>query len=618
MRLAISYFRPSGALFRENLKRFWAVPALGMLAWFLAGIFPLLVETDAGRRQFLAMAAEMRHPAFLFFTPVFPFIASAATLRYLFSPASVAAMHTLPVTRGRLYCTSFVSVSAMSLAPAAITYAALAIAGAPEGYNMLPAFAVTLLMTLFYTTLFHVAAMLTGNSVMHLGVCGFLSFALPALVLLGGMYCRELLFGYDGSAASSALAVRLIPLFYVLDDGILRSAGWVAAYILAVPALYAAGAALYARRPLEKAGDSIVFPFFELIFTFVVAFAGMTLASLLFNSVGWGRFPLNSGLVVGAAISFLAARMVSQKSLRVFNKSTLAQGGACAAAAALFLCILSFDLTGYERRVPQPERVRSVELEQAFIASLPGRSIRGAGDSGDSLVFTEPENIRAVIGLHEAIVEELRERVFRAQYGVYLRYNTDSGEISRSYYVPSGYVMENANTRAIFESEEFKLQNDVNNAALGQPVAITLTPLGNTYIFSPSESADIRVSAGITISSDEYAGLLDALSADMRGETWEDLIAARFCDFAIHIEYQGIDARNSVVMGNADIHVPPHYARTIAWLAARGYAARLTSWREQISSARLVRRMKDSDETFRYSSGEEFEVKDMDLVRRAL
>ncbi|MDR2615383.1 MAG: hypothetical protein LBC28_02270, partial [Oscillospiraceae bacterium] len=410
MRLATSYFKPSyfipsWALFRENLKRFWAVPALGMLCWFFAGIFPILVDENENLRQWLRMASEMRHPGFIIFTPIFPLMASAAALRYLFSPGAVAAMHKLPLTRGRLYCTSFVFSSAASLAPAAVTYLVLALAGAGEGYGMLPAFAMTLLLTLFYTALFHVAAMLTGNSVMHLGACAFLSFALPALVLLVGVYCQTLLFGYDGSASLELFAARSVPLLYFIDDG-WRSVGWLASYILAVPALYAAGAALYARRPLERAGDSIVFPFFETIFTFVIAFAGMTLLSALFDAAGWGYFPLNLGLVLGAAVCFLMARMVSKKSLRVFNKSTLAHGGAYAVAAALLLGVLSFDLVGYEPRVPSPERVLSAHLSRSFIPQLSHRYIYGYKTSyNDAFAFTEPENINAMTELHRSITE---------------------------------------------------------------------------------------------------------------------------------------------------------------------------------------------------------------------
>ncbi|MDR2615075.1 MAG: hypothetical protein LBC28_00695, partial [Oscillospiraceae bacterium] len=578
MRLATSYFKPSGALFRENLKRFWAVPALGMLCWFFAGIFPILVE-NGGITNWLRMAAEMRHPAFLIFTPIFPLMASAAALRYLFSPGAVAAMHKLTLTRGRLYCTSFVYAAAMSLAPAAVTYLVLGVAGIPEGFNMLPAFALTALLTLFYTALFHVAAMLTGNSVMHLGACAFLSFALPALVMLVGAYCQTLLFGYDGETVTGTLALRLVPLFYVFDESVLQSAGWMASYILAVPALYAAGAALYARRPLEKAGDSIVFPFFELIFTFVVAFAGMSLMSLLFDSAGWGYFPLNSGLVIGAAISFVMARMVSKKSLRVFNKSTLANGGVFAAAAALLLSVLSFDLTGYELRVPSPERVASVEVSRSFIDPLSDRYFYGfyASNNGN-LVFTEPENIRAVTELHRDITElrdsyghrGVNNRMWfgRLSTSIYLRYDTGPGALSRRYYTPTDQIMNDANTRTLFESEEFKLQNDVTNGAFGRPDRISINAFFGEYYRDPDAVDDAPMSSSITLSSDEYGELLGALSADMRGETWEQFTSYPFSYVTVNIDYvsERPETQGGLRSAGAAIPVPTHYARTMAWL----------------------------------------------------
>ncbi|MDR0670739.1 MAG: hypothetical protein LBF64_00305, partial [Oscillospiraceae bacterium] len=106
MRLATSYFKsycmPSGALLRENLKRFWAVPAIGMVCWFFAGIFPPLVS---GGAYIIGDAAVMRYLNFAPLVFIFSLISSAVTLRYLFSTGATTAMHTLPFTRGRLYCT---------------------------------------------------------------------------------------------------------------------------------------------------------------------------------------------------------------------------------------------------------------------------------------------------------------------------------------------------------------------------------------------------------------------------------------------------------------------------------------------------------------------------------
>ncbi|MDR1588709.1 MAG: hypothetical protein LBS51_00765 [Oscillospiraceae bacterium] len=644
MRSATSYFRPSWALLRENLKRFWAVPAVGMVCWFFAGIFPLLI--DGNSRQWFIMAADMRHPAFIIFTPIFPLIASAVTLRYLFSPSSVSAMHTLPLTRGRLYCTSFVSAAAMSIAPAVVTYLVMALPGAVEGYSMLPAFALTLLLTLFYTALFHVAAMLTGSGVMHLGVCGFLSFAPSALVLLVGVYCQSLLFGYSGDAAMGVLATRLVPLLYFTDEGILSSAVWLAAYILSVPALYATGAVLYARRHLERAGDSIVFPFFELIFTFTVTFAGMTVLSMIFDGAGWGKFPFNLGLLFGAALCLIASRMVAKKSLRVFNGTTLLRGGVFAGAAALLICFLNFDLTGYEKRVPAPERVEYAELNRDFLPWLSNRQIYAYGNPS-YLVFSEPENIRAVTGLHSSITE-LRDLYDHSGLGgmprgtggglsVYLRYQMTFGELSRRYFIPAEHMADDANARALFESEEFKLQNDVSNAALGQPISVVLSPRANygRYDYFPNDSAS-SLALDITISSDEYAELLNALAEDMRGETWEDITSNPLCDFVVSIDYiPDTDTDNAYARASraparewvsdpssnyAEIAVPPHYERTITWLVSRGYYERLTAWREQIVSAQLTRVTVENgaDGAVWHSSDSGPVITDAASIRRAL
>jgi hypothetical protein len=591
-------------LLRENLKRFWAIPAIGMICWFFAGIFPFIIE-DYNRTNFLATAARPSNPFFAIFILAFPLIASVTTLRYLFSSGSVAAMHTLPLTRGRLYCTNYVSCAVMTLAPVAVTFALLTAADGFSG-RMLAAFALLALLALLYTALFHIAAMLTGNVIASIGVAGFLAAVLLGLLMLSSVYFQEMLFGYTFTNYLEALIFRLTPVLHIFAERA-RSPVWITVYALAIPALYAAGAALYSRRSLERAGDSVVFPAFETVFTLVVTFAGMTLMSVIFQSAGWGRFPYNLGSVVGAALVLLAAQMLMKKSVRIFNRRTLAHGAAFAAAVLLFLAVLSFDLTGFETRVPDPARVKAAELSRRFTPALDSKNIFIYGTRQDfnydyepelsnNIIFTDPENIRLVTELHKGIAELRGGAPYYYAHNHYLTldYRLDSGRLSRAWTLPYKGILDDANARALFESEEYKKQTDLRNPALGQPFSISIHSSANYIPINYDEMAvDSWSSTDIILSSDVYGEFLNALSEDMRNETWDELISCPTAVAGLDIEYQANveyadGSRGNTTSAHANIAVMPYYTRTIEWLTARGYYERLTEWKKHIVSAELT------------------------------
>ncbi|MDR0446834.1 MAG: DUF4272 domain-containing protein [Oscillospiraceae bacterium] len=616
MNSALSYFKPSAALLRENLKRFWGVPAIGMVCWFFAGIFPLLADGIVNNNWFFETIAEMHNPFFIFFSIAFPFVASGVTMRYLFSTASSSAMHTLPFTRGKLFCTSFVSSAVMSLAPAAVTFLVLSLVGG--GILMLVPFALTVLLMLFYTAMFHIAAMLTGNAVLYTGVSGILAAALSGAVLLVGLYGQALLYGFTLNGVYETYAVRFTPLLYIALTSPDYEPVWLAVYILSVPVMYAIGAALYSRRRIERAGDSFTFTWFETLFTFIITFAGMTIMSLIFEASELGEFPLNLGSIVGAALCFLIARMVSRKSLRVFNRRTLVQGGSYLCVIALMLCTLVFDLTGYERRVPDARDVKSVSIVGSLSYHL-----------FDTLEieFTEPENIRHVTALHKMMVNDSRSRTNTGiregdiLMNFSLNYALAGGELARSW---SDYItMESANEslKALFESREAKAQADILNPDLGTPAGITLdAPYG---MMSSS-----YYGGSVTLSSDDYGEFLSALNKDIQSETWEEFISPHPDVVNVNIAYNvydqppsmqpplyGQSSSGSFYSINKSIEIPPHYSNTITWLKQNGLHARLTEWQKRILSAELYDRSTANNYPWEY---ETLYISDVALIQSAL
>ena len=101
-----------------------------------------------------------------------------------------------------------------------------------------------------------------------------------------------------------------------------------------------------------------------------------------------------TAILVWGVIGYFAARMLLDKSFRVFGRW---KGGLAVAAvfAALF-CVVGFDLTGFETRIPDPAKVDGVVLYGLYAVHL--------GDSGDGFQqeLDDPELLQLVNILHQA------------------------------------------------------------------------------------------------------------------------------------------------------------------------------------------------------------------------
>ncbi|MDR2816194.1 MAG: hypothetical protein LBB62_05775, partial [Proteiniphilum sp.] len=65
MQSTASFFSVSPALIRENLRRFWAVPAFGFVVYFFSGIFPLLMSGGNSWYYTLRSTLNFANPGFV-------------------------------------------------------------------------------------------------------------------------------------------------------------------------------------------------------------------------------------------------------------------------------------------------------------------------------------------------------------------------------------------------------------------------------------------------------------------------------------------------------------------------------------------------------------------------
>jgi hypothetical protein len=500
----------------------------------------------------------------------------------------------MPFTRGCLYLTNYLAGLCVLWAPITLSFAVLSLM---SGAGCLAALPYMLLITAAHLALFNLSATLTGNSATHIIVCGFLTFAAPALLVIFREYCRELLAGYNPGAQEDSLLLSLTPLTYFMSG---KRAGFtapVAAFTAAVPSLFALGSLAYSRRRLEKAGDGVVFRFFEVVFVTVVTFAAMSVVWFITRMAynGDGMLGIVNVWTIFASVSvFLILRMIVRKSVRIWDKPTLFQFTGFVAAAAVFLAALSADITGFELRMPPPGRVESVNVN--FGSLLPNRL--SSPYYGGYYVFTNAENIRTIMDIHRRFAAAAREdgdtprsqryspraMTFGLDYEYY-----KAGGMSRAWTLPAALVAGDEGIRSILESDEFKELNSLSDERLGIVQSIQL--------------ADAVDNIHITLSSDDFSGFLDALNSDMRTETAEDMLDG---DGYIGVTVERALPRDpnsgKVVYASPQsgayypenyeitytyLSIPDSYVSTVSWLRANGYYERLSAWRGNITGIAL-------------------------------
>jgi hypothetical protein len=600
----------------ENLRRFWTIPAFSFLLYLVFCIMPTLMAPQGIGMRNSYLESFLDHQNFLAMSQycVFPAITAIVLFRYLHSTASATTLHAMPFSRMKLFSSNVVSGLAMLWAPVVLT-GLLILAVRPDypadllghpgmilpesdelahrgGWQIMSVRHVlnwlggAMLLLLFVFALCVLAGMVTGNIPMHLISCGFLAVLAPAAAALCVTYADKFLFGFNNGAELYSAITFLSPLLaFPLENG---APGWAAAaiYLALALAALALAAWFYARRALERAGDSFVFAFMGVLICYFSAYAGMTGMGMYFEGM-FGSAKYLLGLAIGAALFFLVARMMVKKSPRVWEKRTFALLGVYAVLAALFVGSFRLDFLGYEKRLPQEGAVESAsvivplyntfrserfDLTFDFWYQLPSRYYEGLSRR-DGMYFRDPANIAAVRGLHGFIVSEreaLRpepSRLFpkarpaewreKETMGYFwsgisgmMRLNyamKGGGALTRDYEgIPKGFLLSSADFRRLVESEEFKETYSLKNPALGRPIRATVSSWFGVLAAQRVKESDLaddraEVWGGATFddfSAAQLASLIDAVQADLSAESYERITGDAHQLYNVVLEFE--------------------------------------------------------------------------------
>ena len=421
MRSARSWF--NFTLYKKNLTRFWPIWGLYLLIWLFVFPISLILDNYSDPVWFAHWNVLSQIKILgLALAVIFSLLAACAVWSYLCNNRAVCLMHTLPIRREGLFLTNFLSGMTFLVGPNLIVFVLTLLAEAARGTVDAGSLAVwffsVTLVELFFFCFATFCAMFTGHI---LGLPAFyviFNCLAAGLVALLDLTLSRFVFGYTGIQGLWTAAEWLTPVWKLeanLEvrvqnmDGMVRyetawlsGLGYILVYVIFGLILAGLALALYRRRDMERVGDVVTVPWMRPVFQYGVAFCCALAFGSLFYEIFCGALPEGAWtllvfmLLCGAAGYFLA-RMLLEKSFRVLH-----HWKGCVpflAALVVLVCVMEFDLTGFERRLPDAEDVASVTISGVSTAPY---------DTGEYLRVTtsDPEVIRAALAVHRAIVDD--------------------------------------------------------------------------------------------------------------------------------------------------------------------------------------------------------------------
>lgn len=361
----------------------------------------------------------------------------------------------------------------------------------------------------------------------------------------------------------------IVSMELVLFFGIATFCAMLTGNIIVLPIL------LLRRRRMETAGDVVSVKVLRPVFKYCFAVGCALVLGWLFNYEIFSDDRLGgptaaaamTGMILlGGCIGYFAAAMLLKKSFRVFDQW---RGFAVTALVLLALCaVCEFDLTGYERWVPEASQVEHVWIESRL-------DVRAR------------ENLEAVTALHQGIVDAKRayDGYDGETYSVSLNYELSDGSyVQREYLVPI-----NRGDALPSQNESIRrLQALLNTreAAFNWTVPRLAVTEGNVHWTSVEWTAadgtwdELQLTPAETVELWETC-LLPDLESGAIGLYWlqEDWAQSDALEGSIYIELQerpepqlGYGGLQGTLTNYASVSVQltSDAAHALAWLEARG------------------------------------------------
>ena len=423
-------------LARNLWRRSWPLWAAYLAALLFLGPLDLLRQSQRPSSAFVGGVPALSYSLAgtgefaMFLSLLFGVIAAMAVFGFLYGSRGCGMVNSFPLTRGAVFWTC-VLTGLLPLAVSELIAALLCLPFCAKGW-LSPEIVLVWLGTLALSMLFFYGfavfcAQLTGSLLVLPAVYTVLNFAVYVAEYAVRNVLSHVVYGLDAYGVSRLALfspfVGMVGRYRVTYTDwpelvAVTGMGTLALYALCGLALLLPALALYRRRAMERAGDTVAVPALKPVFQVCMCFG----TAFVFTEFVWSLPGVNAQgrqaalavlglLLVGAFLGWFAARMLIDRSLRVFRghwRGFLL----CAALLIALVGACEFDLFGYERRVPDAAEVESVVM---------GRELE------------EPENIAAAVALHRGLIaNKAYHETVPAEYGDWYEGGEDAWALSRN------------------------------------------------------------------------------------------------------------------------------------------------------------------------------------------
>ncbi|WP_052504550.1 DUF6449 domain-containing protein [Rossellomorea aquimaris] len=348
---------------------------------------------------------KMQYPIQMGLMLFIPVILSLFLFRYLHVKQAADFMHSLPITRSKLFF-HFTGVGfAILIIPIVLNtvillslYSLTDLQQYIEVQDILTWCGITILMNILLFTTAVFVAMITGLTAVQ-GALTYILLLLPAgMFMLICFSLKNLLFGFPEDYFFNIQIEQYSPVIKAvyLENKIFSGLD-VTLFIAITLLLYVLSYVLYKTRKVEAASQAIVVPVLRPLFKYGVAFCFMLVGGMYFHEIYQEAIWTIFGYFIGSFIGYYIAEMVLQKHWRVFRHWKGYAGFAI--TISLIGVFIQFDLFQYEKKVPDLKGIEKVHVSNSYY------SMR---DNPDSLIkdhfIDDPQTIKAVLNLHKEIV----------------------------------------------------------------------------------------------------------------------------------------------------------------------------------------------------------------------
>ena len=513
MRCGTSFY--NGTLGKQLTLRFWPLIALYSVIWAI--VLPISGLNYMRSGYIGGWATDIEYLFRALATPmtiVFGVLAAMAVCSHLYTTRSCNFTAALPPKRTALFATHYLTGLLWLVVPVAVmTLMAsfLAIGCSLSGFAS--GLALVCMQTLFFYSFAVLCGMLTGHLLALPVFYGIFNGLVGGLWYLLTLLFREFYFGYPGSlVAVPAWVEWFTPAWQLFSYGSPDARYGMSAVYAGVGIVFALAAwLLYVKRPMERAGDVVIWAGLRPVFRYGVALcSGLALGSLTRLALGLDELGLAVSVMLWGVAGCFVGQMFLSKSVRVLRYWKGAGAIACA-CAALFL-VMKLDLTGYETQVPEADEVVSVT-----ISGLDSYPVDTASNFHD-IQTQDPQAISLITQLHQALVDQ--RNTFNGYYDNSTRFDVtytlaDGTRLTRSYTV---YVNEVDLDRAGTVTQlAHQLVNDSKLMLLSYEFheleANGYRPTGGTFYLTSDTG---NTSTGHDLSTSEAQSLYQAIVQDIQ------------------------------------------------------------------------------------------------------